>query len=382
MKRIMSRNKKNNILLIFMVMYIFIYIFLLFKNSLQYLESINASFSICLCSLGVLLLGFRRKVNHENKRHILKITLGILFLYFLITYGVGLSIGFLKNSYSLKITSIIDNTFNVFVSIIFIELFRFVFVSANEDKKSYIVLFTILLTIVEVLLLVKMDSFNTIINAYNFIALTIMPILIKNIMCTYLNWHGDYKASLCYRLIMDLYFYVVPIQPDFNELINGILLMILPFIIILFCSKYTDVDIKNEYSSSKKMFKLSDMPALIILVCFASMVFGFGPFSLVGIETGSMTPNINVGDAVLVNKMYNTDNLKIGDIIAFYNNDSVLVIHRIIGINSNGTYITKGDYNNSADEGYIKKENVVGKVMFKIPYLAYPTILFKEQVYE
>ena len=137
---------------------------------------------------------------------------------------------------------------------------------------------------------------------------------------------------------MDLYFYIVPIQPDFNELINGMLLLSLPFIIMLFCSRYTELDTSNsEYAVSKKLFKLSDIPLAVVSVCFICMILGIGPFALIGIETGSMTPNINIGDAVLVNKRCDIDSLKKDDIIAFYNDDNILVIHRIIEVNNDNT---------------------------------------------
>lgn len=378
MKKMINRNARNIVLLGMIIMYICIHVFLVYKNNLKFIESMSASFSICLTFVGGMLLGFRKNINKEGKNHFLKITGIILLLYFLITYVVGVAIGFLKNSYSLTFSSIFDNTFNIFVSIIFIELFRYIFVSSNKDKKFQVGVVTVLLSILEILLFVKTDSFDSVMNAYNFIILSVIPILLKNVMCTYLNWYGDYKAPLLYRLVMDLHFYIVPIQPDFNELINGILLLTLPFLIILFTSRYVDNKIKDsEYEVTKKLFKLSDIPLMIISTCFILMVLGIGPFSLIGIETGSMTPNINIGDAVLVNKMYDSNKLKKGDIIAFYNDDDILVIHRIIEVNKDNTYITKGDHNNAADEGYVKKENIEGKVMLKIPYLAYPTIMFK-----
>ena len=43
-----------------------------------------------------------------------------------------------------------------------------------------------------------------------------------------------------------------------------------------------------------------------------------------------MTPNIKVGDAVVVDKTANKEKLKEKDIIAYKNDDGIIVIHRII----------------------------------------------------
>ena len=86
-----------------------------------------------------------------------------------------------------------------------------------------------------------------------------------------------------------------------------------------------------------------------------------------------MTPTLNIGDAVIINKYVDKSKLKENDIIA-YKRDGVLIVHRIIKVNKDKTYETKGDYNNSSDYGYINSDAIFGKVIIKIPYLAYPAV--------
>ena len=54
-----------------------------------------------------------------------------------------------------------------------------------------------------------------------------------------------------------------------------------------------------------------------------------------------------------------------GDIISFYSEQSdirgLLVTHRIVGKNSDGSYITRGDANLVDDSVSVKPENIVGK---------------------
>jgi signal peptidase len=177
---------------------------------------------------------------------------------------------------------------------------------------------------------------------------------------------------------MDVYFYILPLQPDLNDYVISILTLLLPFMIMMYSNRiaYERDEIK-EHEFGKGFIKLVDIPFLFIVVFLVLMIMDIGPFKLVGIETGSMTPTIRVGDAVLIDKKVNKDKLKVKDIIAYKNKDGILVVHRIIKINSDGTFITKGDANNSADTLYVNKDQIKGKVKLKIPFIAYPKILFK-----
>lgn len=95
--------------------------------------------------------------------------------------------------------------------------------------------------------------------------------------------------------------------------------------------------------------------------------FGWKPFIVL---SGSMESEISAGDIVVV-KEIDTNELKIGDIMAFKNGD-IVVTHRIIEIiEEDGItkYITKGDNNNTEDNGYVLPENVEGVYQFKISRL-------------
>lgn len=80
--------------------------------------------------------------------------------------------------------------------------------------------------------------------------------------------------------------------------------------------------------------------------------------------------HIEVGDLIIV-KSADTNDIKVGDIISFMENSSV-VTHRVIGINeANGrSFVTKGDANNSPDVGDpVPSEKVVGVFRSRIPAL-------------
>lgn len=100
-------------------------------------------------------------------------------------------------------------------------------------------------------------------------------------------------------------------------------------------------------------------------------------FGLYTIISPSMEPNVKVYDVVVDLNVFNQNDIKKGDIITFVSNSNVskglTVTHRVVDIisNENGTksYITKGDNNLKADQATVNINDVLGKVLFKIPQL-------------
>ena len=89
-------------------------------------------------------------------------------------------------------------------------------------------------------------------------------------------------------------------------------------------------------------------------------VFGYKPFAVL---SGSMQPNIMVGDLILIKKT-DINKLKKNDIIAFRDKDNLVTTHRIIKVvkkNGQVCFETKGDSNNVKDKELACKNNIEGK---------------------
>ncbi len=87
-------------------------------------------------------------------------------------------------------------------------------------------------------------------------------------------------------------------------------------------------------------------------------------------------PNgFSVGDMPIIK---GSKEYKVGDIIVYkVNGVRAPIIHRIVKINEDGTYQTKGD-NNISQFPYelkVRKEQIYGKVIFIIPKLGYVKVL-------
>lgn len=117
-----------------------------------------------------------------------------------------------------------------------------------------------------------------------------------------------------------------------------------------------------------------------IAIIWIGLRVAFGtenPFYVV--SSGSMVPNLNVFDVIVVNGNIPFSQLKLGDIIVFhaYAEDKVIV-HRVAEILSQDPRIvrTKGDANPGSIPGIdypVAQQNYIGKVIYVIPQIGYVT---------
>lgn len=91
--------------------------------------------------------------------------------------------------------------------------------------------------------------------------------------------------------------------------------------------------------------------------------------------TGSMRPAIDPGDVVIVQSVP-AGAVAIGDVITFRTSGSdVPVTHRVVDVtedaNGGPAFATKGDANEDPDARVVPAGQVVGRVVFTIPYIGY-----------
>jgi signal peptidase len=108
--------------------------------------------------------------------------------------------------------------------------------------------------------------------------------------------------------------------------------------------------------------------AIVLLVFFRPIALG-GDTRYDPVYTGSMEPVIPVGGLVVI-KPVDPGTLRTGDIICFKFSEAISITHRIVKITNEG-FLTKGDANENLDQWTVENEEVVGKVLFVIPFLGY-----------
>ena len=127
-----------------------------------------------------------------------------------------------------------------------------------------------------------------------------------------------------------------------------------------------------RFQSLGKALTVSGYAVAIVLLLFSALSFT-GTVKARIVLTGSMAPAINTGDVILTTPVSRHEP-KIGDVVAYqakrFNGQSVAVFsHRIIGGDINSGFIVKGDSNKSPDTQKPKRGDILGVVIFVIPFI-------------
>lgn len=208
-------------------------------------------------------------------------------------------------------------------------------------------------------------------DTLSFVPETLIPVLLLSAMLTRLVRSGGVLPALLYIAATGLPT-LLPICPDTTRFVGICLDILLPalFIVALDCDGQPETEKKT--SKGGVAFNIAIIAAVALVVLFAS---GILPYRPVSIATGSMEPELSVGDMAIIS-VADRDNIEVGDIIKF-SRGGVYVIHRVDGITQEDgqiVYITKGDANNGQDAGYVTADEIEGKVVGKIPTLGYFTL--------
>ena len=376
-----ARTIKSWSILVLIIAYIVLYKFFIFENYMKYSEFISVSFLGVVLALSIIFLGFRKSKNTILGKNVFKIVLFYVVLAFFVMYGIGLIVGFLRNAYSRSIVSIFDNIFAPILIILLVEFIRYIFVSANKDKKVLINILTAVLIGFELVTTIRAFDITDLPVAFNITATVVLPCVFKNILLSYLTYHVGYRIPIFYRLIMDIYLFVVPLIPSLGDYVNSMILISLPILIYIgACGMVDDASNKSEPIFNKKRFTIWDIPIAIVLITLVALISGFFPHYMIGIGSDSMKPVISKGDAVILEKVNDKTKLKKGDIIA-YNNGKLIIVHRIKKITGKGkniSYTMKGDANNGTDPRAVYRNQIQGIVRLKIPYIAWPIVWLTE----
>ena len=331
-------------------------------------------------------LGFEKTNKRLNK--IVDFDIFMFSMVFLILYYLfGIIIEYAKSNNYLTLYGLTVFIIPTILKIIFKEHLRNSLLTKSGDNKFLIIYSVILFIMIDILPALSILNISNMHDVFIFTALVLLPSITVNAVATYINIKVGYMPVIIYSLIFSLYQYVVPIVPNTSEYLKAIIDFILPILILFkvrkIVNKYYDEDeeIDRNYKKSSIILLIIPIILTIIIIYFVS---GYFRYYALAIASGSMHPVFDRGSVVVteqVNDKYdNYNKLKEGEIIAFKAEKNI-VVHRLIRIVNIGDevyYYTKGDANEEEDNYLIKKENIIGIVRFKIPYIGYPTVLFSE----
>ena len=374
----MQKSKKITIFFIILLTLFFIFCQnILIKMGILYIYFLRPVLFVGLAFIFKILIS-NQIVIKKQRKDIVQYVLITVLSYMLLYIISGIVPGFGKNAYDTSIKGIILNIVTNVPVIISIEYIRYKLANNvfKKDKELIFILIVISFSIWDLNYRKILSGNFTPYTIFSFVFYNCIPVFIENMLFTYIAQNGDYLPNIVYRVTYNFFIWTLPILPKIPWVFEAILSTILPFFLLLYIRFL--INSKNQiYAYETKQFENPKglVPFSVILLCVIWFTLGAFPIKPIGVATASMYPKINVGDMVVV-KSTKFDKLKSGDIIAYKLNDTT-VIHRIKTINNiNGKYsfITKGDNNEHEDGLPVSEDQVVGKIIFKIKYVAYPTI--------
>ena len=371
------KQTKIETILIFVILilyYVLSQIYFIKMGSI-YTMVINPLFWILLC---VALKIYIKKTYAvaKLKKEIIDYTLITVLGYIIVYLISGLFVSFGKNPNSATLKGLIINFWVTGTVILTREYVRYLIINNTyeKQKKKVGIALIIIMTLLEVKTLNITDM--NVYYAFKQIASVFLPVLSKNILFTYLAYCKNYVAAVCYDLLIYLVLWLSPILPNMTWFMIAIIDIATPIILLLYI-RY--IKRKKDYFKSKEGASDSEPKSVIILVIIVILAIWFAlgifPVKPIAIATGSMSPQINIGDVAIIKKCGPND-VEVGDIIE-YKMPDFTVVHRIVEIKQeNGRYYfaTKGDSNDSRDKNLVTEDQLIGKCLFKIRYLGYPAI--------
>lgn len=331
-------------------------------------------------------LGYEKN-NHRFQKDVMLNILIYSVVYIIITNISGLFIGFNKTGYNLRVISILENIIPVILIITMTEIIRYIFITKCSLYKTIYLLLMIVFILFDITLSINRYNLQILDELVNVIISIILPSISKNIMLNYLTLKVGYKPAILYRFIFELPIYFFPIFPDFGMYIESILKIVSPAI-LMYMIHYSFEKIRNkEVIIKKTKFNYETINLIvfsIIILMIVSLSSGWFKYYFLTIGSESMTGSINKGDIIIVKKLNDNEinNLKEGDILVFQHSKKIIVhrIVRILVIQNNNYFYTKGDYNESEDGYPIEKKDIIGTTSFRMPYLGYPAVWLNELV--
>lgn len=341
---------------------------------------------VIFCVISYFFLGFE-KSNYLNKKNSAFLIFKYFVIYIIVTYVAGLATGFLKNGYSLNPTMIIKNSFPYLLIILSREMFRYIYYNKAKNSKLLIILGYIFLVLIDVNLNIHHYDISLTSGLTKMVCLVVFPSIAKNILLTYLTIRVGYENAIFYSCIMELKQFIIPIFPDFGQYVGTIIEIAFPLWIMSGIDNEFKFNEKRRIPSSRYRSHNVLFYAIItfFLVIVVMLTSGYFKYYAVTIGSGSMTPNINKGDVVIVKTMKKENDykeIKKGDVLV-YDYDGKIIVHRVVEIkklNEKTYYLTKGDYNISNDNYLVSNADVIGTVSFRIRYIGYPTVQLNERI--
>ena len=340
----------------------------------KYLIFLCVSFAFVYFAIGI---DIKKPSNHKE---ILKSLFFYLIIYFLFIYLLGLFISFARTIYSWSIVNFVKNIIPVSTVIIASEVLRYQFIKKSNNNK--LVIFMSFLVFVMLDISIGFTNYNLADKEqlYKFIAIVVIDGISRNVLMTIFAMKSDFYNGIVYRLIMELYIYIVPFVPNMGTYVSSVFMIVLPTFIsfMLLNNRMKKLEKPKNRHRNNIVFGI----CLVVLLSLVGLNSGFFKYQSLVIGSNSMLGTFEKGDVVILKKLRDTEKskLEVGDIIVF-RHENKLISHRIYKVYERQNYrfySTKGDNNDQVDAGVVGDDDVLGKVIFIVDKVGLPSIWLNE----
>lgn len=264
-----------------------------FKNDLQII--------FLFVSFVALYSVFRLDIRNDFKyRQTLKTVMICLLFYFILIYVGGLFTGFAKTIYSFGFTNLIYNIIPTLIYIVLMEFIRSIYINRSNNNKIIIVLSCIVFIIYDSFSKFYLYNLSVSDDLYEYIGLVILVSIARNIFLSILCSKSNVINCIIYRIITELYIFVVPIVPNFGPYINSVLEITLPLIIGLILMSPSKRILPSP--NMTKRGRISSIVVVSILLLIILLNSGLIKYQMFVIGSNSMNPYIYRGDVIIARR--------------------------------------------------------------------------------
>jgi len=318
----------------------------------------------------------------KYSKDIVILALVISTLHISIYTSMGLMWGFGLSPYSRSLGGVVTNVLYIIFQVLALEFTRAYIIKSMKYRSEFLSI--LIPSIVFTLTYIPPLKFTTLaldFETLRWASTILLPLLARSALASYMVYLGGPLTSVIYVGSMDLYKWVMPILPNIEWFMQGVLGAVIPLVGYIILTSYhlkqrAPTKIRGYSRDVKSLIKSSIIVFLIFLsIMIPTGLLGFKPAVVV---SGSMQPLIEVGDVVFIVQA-RADDIRVGDVIGYVSARG-LIVHRVVGyeyINNKKFLVTKGDANNAPDAVPVHPMQVVGKYAGKIPKVGMVVIFIR-----
>ena len=321
------------------------------------------------------------KDNNYTKGSVTRIIVATMISFLIITYSLGLMIGFVRQYNQITFNYILNALIINLIMVTSEEIIRYIIARNGQHNKKPIIIFTIIMIILNIIMQINIFNFSSREQVFIFISAVVLPTVAEHLLCTYLTYKSSLVPSLVYRLSHVVFAALAPIVPDLGNYLHSVVGVFMPYTMYAFSRKTIRKAEKAKDYVNKVAMKIIYLPILILLIIVVILVSGIFKYKMIAIGSNSMVPVFYRGDAIIYEKVTSNE-INVGDVIVFKESNKIIT-HRVVSIDKKGNeYMikTKGDANNTEDKFTVYDQALLGKVEYVVKYVGYPTLWIKEVI--